>query len=61
MNGVVALSIPGYGQGLGIGIPATNDLGGTAATQAVNYRIPPAVWMVVFLVLGYVGLRMILE
>lgn len=61
MPQIVTLDVPGYSQGLGIGVPVTNDMGGATGLQAANYKIPPALWMVIFLVIGYVGLRMLLE
>ncbi len=61
MPQIVALDIPGYAQGLNPGIPATNDVGASAGLQSANYKIPPVVWMIAFLVIGYVGLRMMLE
>ncbi len=42
------------------GVPSTNDAGGSLPAQA-SYVIPPVVWMFVFLVVGYVGLRMMME
>ena len=39
--------------------PATVTNDGNKATT--EYKIPLAVWMVVFLVAGYIGLRMLLD
>lgn len=62
MNGVVTVSIPGYAPGLAGKVPDTNDAGAVQAAPATgSFRIPPVVWMFIFLVVGYVGLRMILE
>lgn len=57
----VLFSLVGYPpQEVPGGIPATNDAGGSMPVEA-NYTIPPALWMFVFLVVGYVGLRMLME
>lgn len=62
MSGVVTVSIPGYAPGLAGQVRDTNDAGAVqAAPTAGAFRIPPVLWMFVFLVVGYVGLRMILE
>ncbi len=57
---------------IGINLPGFNP-GGQAQTQAPNvtpvseqpnqaaYKIPPAVWMIVFLIGGYLGLRWVME
>ena len=60
-NGIVAIEIPGYGVGLGnAGVPATNVAGGAVQQQA-KYSFPPVGWMFVFLIVGYVGLRLVME
>lgn len=48
--------------GIDAGVPSVNDAGvaGELAT-AQNFKIPPVIWMFVFLVVGYLGLRMLLE
>lgn len=57
----VMFSLAGYPpQEAGGGIPTTNDAGGSGPV-AQSYTIPPAVWMFVFLVVGYVGLRLLME
>lgn len=62
MNGVVSVAIPGYAPGLAGKIPAnTNDMGATSTAATQVLRIPPVVWMFVFLVVGYLGLKMLLE
>lgn len=56
----VTLDVPGYAAGLHVGVPTTNDVGGyTGVSQ--SFKIPPVVWMVVFLTVGYIGLRMLLD
>lgn len=61
MNSVVTVQIPGYAPGLAGSVPAVTDNGSLGAPETVGLRIPPVVWMFVFLVVGYVGLRMILD
>lgn len=59
---ITTFDVPGYGAGLQVGIPKANDLGGaTAAAGFTSQKVPPAVWMIVFLVVGYVGLRLLLD
>jgi hypothetical protein len=43
----------------GFDSPATNGAGGQPAVVA--YSIPPAFWMILFLVGGYMGLRWVME
>ncbi len=33
---------------------------GSSQTEAKPYAIPPVLWMVMFLVVGYIGLRLLL-
>ena len=43
-------------------VPSVNDAGAAGAlTTLESYTIPPVVWMFIFLAVGYVGLRMLLE
>jgi hypothetical protein len=63
---ITTFQVPGYAEGLQVGVPTTNDLGGKATagtpnTSAATTAFPPAVWMVIFLVVGYVGLRWLIE
>lgn len=51
-----SFTIPGYN------VPDAIPEALTAEAQPITeYKIPPAVWMVLFLVAGYVGLRLVLE
>lgn len=58
----VSLVIPGYSAGLPQGmIPETNNAGGAAISDMRADGLPPVIWMFLFLVVGYVGLRLLLE
>ena len=58
----VSVVIPGYSAGLNDDvIPATNNAGGASISDMRTDGLPPVVWMFIFLVVGYVGLRMLLE
>jgi len=56
----VSINVPGYAPQQESIVPV-----GEAATQttgeSVIYKIPPAVWIIVFLLVGYVGMRFIME
>jgi hypothetical protein len=60
---ITTFQVPGYAEGLQTGMPITNDLGGktTAGISNAKQIIPPTIWMIIFLVVGYVGLRFLLE
>jgi hypothetical protein len=63
---ITTVQVPGYAEGIQVGVPTTNDLGGkttagTPNTSAGVGTFPPAVWMVIFLVVAYVGLRWMIE
>jgi hypothetical protein len=60
---ITTFQVTGYAEGLQTGIPITNDLGGktTAGISNAKAGLSPAIWMVIFLVVGYVGLRLLLE
>jgi hypothetical protein len=61
-NNVVMAVIPGYDPSPNTRIPFTDNTGGSSVTDTkVDYKIPPVVWMFVFLVVGYVGLRLMME
>jgi hypothetical protein len=55
----VLIALPGYAEGLRGAIPTVAESGGVE--DQTSYKIPPVVWMFIFLVAGYVGLRMVLE
>lgn len=38
-----------------------DDNGTSGMQEAAPYKIPPAAWMVIFLLVGYMGIRLILE
>ena len=59
-QGVVSLVIPGYSDAPN-SIPETNNAGGAAIQDMQATGLPPVVWMLVFLVTSYVGLRLLLE
>jgi hypothetical protein len=43
-------------------MPTTNDLGGKTTAgidNAISDGLPPVVWMVIFIIVGLVGLRML--
>lgn len=61
MQPVVTVQIPGYAPGLAGSIPAVKENGSMGTPETAALRIPPVVWMFVFLIVGYVGLRMLLE
>ncbi len=61
METPVTIFIPGYSAGVAGDIPATNNAGGSAVFGMQTDDMPPVIWMFVFLVVGYVGLRMLLE
>jgi hypothetical protein len=50
-----AFSIPGYD------VPDAFQETEASDTRAEPYKIAPAIWMIIFLVLGYVGLRVLIE
>jgi len=54
-NSVVDIRLPGYTP------QADNFIEDDSSPVAVIYKIPPAVWVVVFLVIGYVGIRAVME
>lgn len=58
-----AFQIVGYPpSGINSGVPSVNDTGAAATlTTLESYTIPPVVWMFIFLAVGYVGLRLLLE
>ena len=59
-NALIASMTPvGYDIGGTESIPVS-QMDVTAPAQA-SYKIPPAFWMIAFLVIGYFGLRMLLE
>lgn len=61
MPPITTFDVPGYAAGLPqVGVPNTNDYGGVSGLSQ-NYKIPPVFWMIVFLVIGYVGLRLLLD
>lgn len=60
MATIVTFDVPGYGEGLHVGVPKTNDMGGNIGVSQ-NYKIPPAIWMIVFIVGAYIGLRMLMD
>jgi hypothetical protein len=64
----------GNGLGAGLAAPVSINLGGYYSQEppaAVNgeppkgesviYKIPPAVWILVFLLVGYLGMRFVME
>jgi len=53
-----SFEIPGYN--VPDAAPA-NANGNDRQRPAAPYSIPPAVWMVVFLVVGYMGVRFLME
>ncbi len=54
---VTGFTIPGYDVPDAYDTPETSD----QQSQAKPYKIPPVAWMIIFLVVGYFGLRMVLE
>lgn len=52
-------NLTGYGDGIQGAIPTVSSAGGQQATPI--YKIPPVIWPFVFLIVGYLGLRMILK
>lgn len=54
---VDAFMLPGYDIPDALPAEVAND----NQTKATAYKIPPVIWMIFFLVVGYVGLRMVLE
>lgn len=54
------LQIPGY-SAPSDSDSALNDGNADKAQKEQSYKIPPLVWMVLFLVIGYAGIRMLLE
>lgn len=63
MPPITTFDVPGYGAGLPqVGVPKTNDFGGVgAAGMSASYKFPPVLWMLIFLVGGYVGLRLLMD
>jgi hypothetical protein len=53
--GVTAFSIPGYDT------PDAFPEDETQKTEATPYAIPPVLWMLFFLFIGYIGIRFLLE
>lgn len=52
---VTAFEIPGYETPDALPIAEASD------QKAVPYAIAPAIWMILFLFIGYIGIRMLLE
>lgn len=61
MESPVTIFIPGYSSGVAGDIPAINNAGGSAIFDMQTDGLPPVIWMFLFLIIGYVGLRMLLE
>lgn len=57
MGGPVGFSVPGWGGKTDEPVPD----GAGSQQAATPYKIPPVVWMVLFLVVGFVGVRMLME
>ncbi len=59
MNIAGMTNLPGYAEGIPGAIPTVGSTGGQQPTPV--YKIPPGIWPFVFLIVGYLGLRMILK
>lgn len=55
MMNPTAFSIPGYD------VPEAFPQREASETKAAPYAIPPVVWMFILLLVGYMGVRMLLE
>jgi len=61
MMNVTGFQIPGYNNTV-TGEPiGTDDAKEASGTAPKNYMIPPVLWMVAFLIIGYVGLSFLVE
>jgi len=61
MFNVTGFQIPGYNDAT-TGEPiGTDDAKETSGTTPKSYIIPPVLWMVIFLVVGYIGLTYLVE
>lgn len=56
----VMLNLQGYAPQQETLVPV-GEAAGPAAGESVIYKIPPAVWILVFLLVGYVGMRYVME
>lgn len=59
MNVAAMVNLPGYGDSVPNAIPIVDSAGGQQ--PAPVYKIPPVVWPFVFLIVGYLGIRMLIE
>jgi hypothetical protein len=53
------VNLKGYADDIPGAIPVVNSSGGQQPSPV--YKIPPGIWPFVFLIVGYLGLRMILK
>lgn len=60
-NSPVVISLPGYAQNLPGALPTISSNESSGIDSGTTYTIPPVIWMFIFLIAGYVGLRMMLE
>jgi hypothetical protein len=54
---ISGFSLPGYNDDSPDALP----LAEASDSKAPVYKIPPVLWMVIFLVVGYIGLRWVME
>lgn len=59
-NRFVAIGLPSVDVGVGDSIPDSAANTGKPPEETV-YKFPPVVWMFIFLIAGYVGVRFMLE
>jgi len=57
----VIFSMPGYNPPGDSFITSDDGSENMGTPSASGYRIPPAVWMVAFLVISYLGIRWVME
>jgi hypothetical protein len=55
----VFIHLGGYTQDTGPNLPAA--VGEPEPGESIVYKIPPAAWIVIFLLIGYLGMRFVME
>lgn len=59
MNIAGMVNLAGYGDDIPGALPAVSNNSGQHPTPV--YKIPPGIWPFVFLIVGYLGLRLVLK
>jgi hypothetical protein len=56
----VSINVQGYAPQQESLVPV-GEVASPTAGESVIYKIPPAVWILVFMLVGYVGMRWVME